>query len=200
MQDEKTWKDWVKHHCEFFGWNDEAGQTMLGKWSHVFEGFLYEPEELIKATNSIAIEKIYKREDHINRLIQYVRSERESKRNHVSSAPTTSQQPDCKLCFGCGLVTVPHLKFVVNYSWTIKRTFAVSCSCFNGLPYRLSTTKRMMTLTEYQTKNTDWKNHLRMQAEDEKKISELYAECAPKAHLKLDATVKTIMNRFKKGE
>lgn len=196
---EVSWIDWVKHHLEFFGWVDEPAQKMLLKWSQVFNEMNFEPAECIAATNAIVKTKIFKREDHIQLLIQHIRSTRETQRN-ITPAKTVYEIP-CKICNQFGTVSVPLLKFVVNYSWTKKQTCFVSCGCANGLPYRLSSTgKRMMTLTEYEQQNPYWKNQIRMRNEDDQKINNLIIETAPNAHLKLDESTNRILKFYKIGK
>jgi hypothetical protein len=51
-----------------------------------------------------------------------------------------------------------------------------------------------MTLAEYETKNFDWKNQIRMAEETEKKLNDMLTKNKPATHL--DDVISKIMRRY----
>lgn len=195
MKQSATWIDWVDYHATFFGWRDDKDRKMLMTWAKFFDDESYCPEELMEATRKIPKgdpkAAPFKREDHIHHLIAAVRIYRESCRTISKS----EQVCHCKLCVSSGLVRVPRLKDVVNYTWRSKYAVYVSCSCINGSMYRNSKSDRpMMTLKEYEEKNRDWKNQIRMAEETERKLNEMISKSKPMSHL--DDIIGKIMKRY----
>jgi hypothetical protein len=195
MNQSATWFDWVEFHSTFFGWRDDKDRKMLISWAKFFDDESYGPEELMEATRRIPKgdpkAAPFKREDHIHHLISAVKIYRESFR----TIPKSEQAFNCKLCTSSGLVRVPRLKDVVNYSWRTKYAVYVSCSCINGAMFRNSkSNKPMMTLAEYETKNFDWKNQIRMAEETEKKLNDMLTKNKPATHL--DDVISKIMRRY----
>jgi hypothetical protein len=133
----------------------------------------------------------FKREDHIHHLIEAVRTKRESLRVIQRS----EQFFDCKHCAGSGLVRVPRLKDVINYSWRSKYACYVSCSCVCGVMFQSAKNdKPMMRLREYESKNPEWRNQMRMAEETERKLNEMLMKDKPKTHL--DKLIDGFINRF----
>jgi hypothetical protein len=190
-----TWADWVEYHSSFFGWREDRDRKMLMTWAKYFDDECYGPEELMDATRRIPKNDPkaapFKREDHIHHLIEAVRTKRESLRVIQRS----EQVFDCKHCAGSGLVRVPRLKDVINYSWRSKYACYVSCSCVCGVMFQSAKNdKPMMRLREYEIKNPDWRNQMRMAEETERKLNEMLMKDKPKTHL--DKLIDGFINRF----
>lgn len=190
-----TWADWVEYHSSFFGWREDRDRKMLMTWAKYFDDECYGPEELMEATRRIPKNDPkaapFKREDHIHHLIEAVRSKRESLRVIQRS----EQVFNCKHCEGSGLVRVPRLKDVVNYSWRSKYACYVSCACVCGVMFQSpKNDKPMMTLREYESKNPEWKNQMRMAEETERKLNEMLLKDKPPTHL--DKLIDGLISRF----
>jgi hypothetical protein len=190
-----TWADWVEYHSSFFGWREDRDRKMLMTWAKYFDDECYGPEELMDATRRIPKNDPkaapFKREDHIHHLIEAVRTKRESLRVIQRS----EQVFDCKHCAGSGLVRVPRLKDVINYSWRSKYACYVSCSCVCGVMFQSAKNdKPMMRLREYEIKNPDWRNQMRMAEETERKLNEMLMKDKPPTHL--DKLIDGFVNRF----
>jgi hypothetical protein len=190
-----TWADWVEYHSSFFGWREDRDRKMLMTWAKYFDDECYGPEELMDATRRIPKNDPkaapFKREDHIHHLIEAVRTKRESLRVIQRS----EQVFDCKHCAGSGLVRVPRLKDVINYSWRSKYACYVSCSCVCGVMFQSAKNEKpMMRLREYESKNPDWRNQMRMAEETERKLNEMLMKDKPKTHL--DKLIDGFINRF----
>lgn len=190
-----TWADWVEYHSSFFGWREDRDRKMLMTWAKYFDDECYGPEELMEATRRIPKNDPkaapFKREDHIHHLIEAVRSKRESLRVIKRS----EQVFNCKHCEGSGLVRVPRLKDVVNYSWRSKYACYVSCACVCGVMFQSpKNDKPMMTLREYESKNPEWKNQMRMAEETERKLNEMLMKDKPPTHL--DKLIDGFISRF----
>lgn len=203
MTESSTWADWVEYHSSFFGWREDRDRKMLMTWAKYFDDECYGPDELIDATKRIPKNDPkaapFKREDHIHHLIEAVRSKRESLR----VVQRSEQIFDCKLCCGTGLVRVPRLKDVVNFSWRTKYACYVSCSCVNGVMFRSSKNNRpMMSLREYEDQNRDWKNQMRMAEDTERKLNEMLMKDKPPTHLDklIDGFVKRFQIKLKAGK
>ena len=190
-----TWADWVEYHSSFFGWREDRDRKMLMTWAKYFDDECYGPEELMEATRRIPKNDPkaapFKREDHIHHLIEAVRSKRESLRVIKRS----EQAFDCRHCAGSGLVRVPRLKDVVNYSWRSKYACYVSCARVCGVMFQSpKNDKPMMTLREYESKNPEWKNQMRMAEETERKLNEMLMKDKPPTHL--DKLIDGFISRF----
>ena len=190
-----TWADWVEYHSSFFGWREDRDRKMLMTWAKYFDDECYGPEELMDATRRIPKNDPkaapFKREDHIHHLIEAVRTKRESLR----VVQRSEQSFDCKHCAGSGLVRVPRLKDVINYSWRSKYACYVSCSCVCGVMFlSAKNDKPMMRLREYESKNPDWRNQMRMAEETERKLNEMLMKDKPPTHL--DKLIDGFINRF----
>ena len=190
-----TWADWVEYHSSFFGWREDRDRKMLMTWAKYFDDECYGPEELMEATRRIPKNDPkaapFKREDHIHHLIEAVRSKRES----IRVIKRSEQAFDCRHCAGSGLVRVPRLKDVVNYSWRSKHACYVSCACVCGVMFQSpKNDKPMMTLREYESKNPEWKNQMRMAEETERKLNEMLLKDKPPTHL--DKLIDGFISRF----
>jgi hypothetical protein len=195
MTETVTWADWVEYHSSFFGWREDRDRKMLMTWAKFFDDECYGPEELVEATKKIPKSDPkaapFKREDHIHHLIEAVRVKRESLRVVNKS----DHYFDCKICSGSGLVRVPRLKDVINYSWRSKYACYVSCSCVCGVMFQSPKNDRpMMSLREYEGKNSEWKNQIRMAEDTERKLNEMLLKDKPPTHL--DKLIDGFIKRF----
>lgn len=191
-----TWSDWIEHHATFFGWETEMQLKMLLAWSKYFDDEGFGPEELMAASKDLAGVKIFKKEDTIYELEKAVKIRRENNRSKNEPEVT-----DCKICLGCGLVSVPFKNHVINHVWTSHYTCAVSCHCINALKYKTQPTekypKTIMTLKDYELFNPFWKRQMQNKKESEEKLAELMKEQNPKKNEELNKILDKIIARQK---
>lgn len=106
---------------------------------------------------------VFGKENHLKTLNNILHGLRERK---VYAVIDDDQRGTCTTCgAGCGLVSVPEPRQIINGEWTGVQFTFVWCSCTDG--YRYKTTKNLkdqplMGLAEYERRvNPFWKIHVK---------------------------------------
>ncbi len=125
----ETYATWTQQHSTIFGFSaDEA--NMLVSWVKMFAREGFTPEELVAATNRLALaaDPVWRR-DHCNALVSLVR---DGRKKAIQAPPMPDDRGRHDLCGGTGLVIVPHPKTLRGETeqWY---NFAVTCTCPLGL-------------------------------------------------------------------
>lgn len=100
-----TWADWIKKHATTFGMQRPDALEMLGEWAHVFAGAGHTPQLMAEATRRVALDPPRGWAGHLRALHDAARAISDARR--PVGRPDPEGPPGCKLCDGCGVVSVP---------------------------------------------------------------------------------------------
>lgn len=125
--------EWAEHHATLFGMDGEKELETLLSWREVFLGQGFSRAELFAASNDLAASPPVPRfrNEHLDRLQRAVLSRRRETltQRREAEAAFASEQIDCRLCHGCGWVSVPHPRDMVGGEWLGRHTLSVICRC-----------------------------------------------------------------------
>lgn len=129
--------EWVKAYAVRFGMDSEPEVKTLLSWRELFVVQLgYSRDEMFLASDAVATSLPVPRfrNEHLDRLqsaVQKARRETLVARRETEAAFAV-EQSECRLCLGCGWVSVPHPRDVVDGEWLGKHTLGVTCHCALG--------------------------------------------------------------------
>jgi hypothetical protein len=170
---------WGKHHRSLFALTDDGGTAMVEAWYPMLIDCDF--NELMKASDYLIMNRpgIY-RTEQLAALRQHL-TETARQRVEAFERANAIDAPRCRDCNDTCLVTVPHLKYVIDGKWMPDgNTFhelSVLCSCPKGTARankqqryyeehkddksdekrRLARTARTMTLAMYEQRNLGWR-------------------------------------------
>ena len=161
--------EWAVKHALTFGMLSQEEKQMVQGWQPCFLSMGYTIEDLRYTTQEMARNPPKYRTDHlrgIHAIIGRVRNAAADK--DCATWDAIDSFETCKHCGGCGLVPVPHLRYVVNGEWVLyqragfKPDCVVTCSCNMGqrIAGTHSGTKRPMSLGQYEERNPKWEQHM----------------------------------------
>ncbi len=184
------WADWIKHHGAVFGMTSTPDSETLYAWATVFDLANRTPDELIVATNRMALagtrqenrwaDKLQWREGHLHALKQALKDLDAVEAARVSAEALAARSGrsgnDCEACGDSGWVVVPQLeRFGLKGSArTYRGTCAVLCRCHLGArrweTCRDLKGRRPFSLEQYEDlcnrAGLDWRNLARQQHEE----------------------------------
>jgi hypothetical protein len=161
------WEKWVAHHSTLFDLRGVSDMDLIALWQELLAG--YTLAEMIEASNWLALnESAAYRTRHADLLGQRIRSVRaDSFRRRRALQDAECEAICCEICRDDGLVTVPHLRAVVDGEWQRPfYTMAVGCVCQRGrraldrmwsAAQQGDKTWRMLALEVYEASVAGWR-------------------------------------------
>ena len=156
---------WTKKHASRFAWTQPADLECLAEWATIQAKYGVTLSELEEVSEKMVLntKDVFGKENHLKTLNNILHGLRERK---VYAVIEDDQRGTCTTCgAGCGLVSVPEPRQVINGEWTGVQFTFVSCSCTDG--HRYKTTKNhkeqpLMSLADYERRvNPFWKIHVK---------------------------------------
>lgn len=126
------WDDWAAYHLTLFRWTGAEDVSMVNLWRPAFESRGYSGEELRAASFKLAMSAAKTwRAEHLEHLLRSISAKRVALAEARRDAENAQmQRPDCGLCKGMGLVSVPHPRSLKAGPMSRPFYFAVvTCRC-----------------------------------------------------------------------
>ena len=158
-----TWNVWIERHATLFVLRKDADLASLAAWAKRFAAAGMTPEELLDASEWLALHPPAFLSQHLAALISVVNDRRFRQKNANAAQARREAEPepiagDCSLCAGTGLVQ--------GLTWT-KRNRAgrpvlacISCRCEAGVTLhrrRLEAGYPLRSLDEHEVWAPDWR-------------------------------------------
>ena len=206
---------WMPFHRDLFGMKSNDDLPMFAAWFKSLSEFSV--DELRAASLAMAedVESSAKfRTQHLAELKLKIRAKRfERARSEFAEVNRQEARFDCQVCSSTGLVSVPHVRSVVDGAWAYPYcSMVVACRCnrgvatFNavsaaGVKQRISTGNNavmMMGLDEYEALHPDWRRlvHDHEKLMDAERNAEWYAQQGDKANPIKPANVREALARI----
>lgn len=162
----KTIAEWAGYHADLFGMTSESDVRMLTSWVAPFTGYGFTADELVEASQFMAIhDEPQFRNQHLGGIKSRIANQRQKARA-TARGTHESKYGSCSLCSDCGFATVPGAGCVTHGGNTIPSdsltTVAVLCSCWAGrnMAANQDQKKPMRTLEDYSREFPGWKDDM----------------------------------------